>query len=463
MEAITHNNELAVIENSLEVLKAGPSILITNRNRMEKAIMVGNNILQAIKEHGMSPELDERANNYLANCSKALKEMKEGRAELTQIMDELKKMFTKIENDLDAKKDGTIPAQIQKERDEYAKQLALEKKRKEEESAKAAAKSKEEIEIRTSIGKAINDQLINSLSRKKNAIINAFNSITLETFSAKQEGLINMSTTVESDVLANSIDVNFFSIKTVFHDEAEVEAIVNAVMQAFDYNSFITSVWEVQLQTLKQELIDKLPSKKAELEEAKRLADEAEKARLKAEEEERLRQAEIAKADEAEKKRLQEEARIAKEAADKRQAELKAQQEAAEAEKLKREQEDADRIAREAEDAKKKAEQEAEIKKQGEITMTLFEQEAAIADAPQSPETRQGYEITVLHPAGWVQIFQLWFETEGKNLPVDKIGNTKMDQMKAWAEKHTHKNNVKIESKFIKYEESFKAVNRKAK
>ncbi|MBK7883038.1 MAG: hypothetical protein IPJ81_03900 [Chitinophagaceae bacterium] len=61
------------------------------------------------------------------------------------------------------------------------------------------------------------------------------------------------------------------------------------------------------------------------------------------------------------------------------------------------------------------------------------------------------------------EIFAMWFEKEGKNLPIDKIGNTKLDQMKAWAEKHAFKTGTKIESKFIKYEESFKAVNRKAK
>ena len=91
----------------------------------------------------------------------------------------------------------------------------------------------------------------------------------------------------------------------------------------------------------------------------------------------------------------------------------------------------------------------------------MFETEAATADI-QVAEARQGYDIIVVHQAGWVQIFQLWFEQEGKNLPIDKIGNTKLDQMKSWAEKQAHKTGTKIESKFLKYEETFKAVNRKS-
>ena len=113
-------------------------------------------------------------------------------------------------------------------------------------------------------------------------------------------------------------------------------------------------------------------------------------------------------------------------------------------------------------EAKAKADQEAELKKQGDHTMAMFDKEAAIAENIQAPEARQGFEIEILHPAAWVQIFQLWFENQGKNMAIDKIGTTKMDQMKSWAEKHAHKEEVMIESKFLKYVPSFKAVNRKA-
>ena len=138
-------------------------------------------------------------------------------------------------------------------------------------------------------------------------------------------------------------------------------------------------------------------------------------------------------------------------------------QEVAAEEKRKREAEESERLMRESEDQKRQAELDADIKKQGEQTMVMFEQEAAMADTAPAPETRQGYDIQVLHPVGYTQIFAFWFENEGKNLPVDKIGNTKLDQMKSWAEKHAQKVGAKIDSKFLKYEESFKAVNRKAK
>jgi hypothetical protein len=142
---------------------------------------------------------------------------------------------------------------------------------------------------------------------------------------------------------------------------------------------------------------------------------------------------------------------------------LKAEQERLAAERKKREEEEAARLAQEAAEAQRKAEEQAMIKKQGEETMVLFEKEAAIAETVQAPEARQGYEITVLHPVGYTQIFALWFEKVGKDLPVDKLGNTKLDQMKTWAEKEAHKSGTKIDSKFLQYKETFKAVNRKSK
>ena len=130
---------------------------------------------------------------------------------------------------------------------------------------------------------------------------------------------------------------------------------------------------------------------------------------------------------------------------------------------IREEQEEKERIETEENERISKAQMEADIKKQGEETMVMFEQEAAMAEDTPSPEMRQGYEIEVLHPVGYTQIFALWFEKMGKDMPVDKLGNTKLEQMKAWAEKEAHKSGTRIDSKFLKYTETFKAVNRKAK
>ena len=141
------------------------------------------------------------------------------------------------------------------------------------------------------------------------------------------------------------------------------------------------------------------------------------------------------------------------------------QKERAEAAEIQQQREAADaaKIAADNAENKRLADLDAEVKKQGEQTMVMFEQEAAVAELGSTSAVRQGVEITVLHPVGYTQIFALWFEGEGKNLPIDKLGNTKLDQMKAWCEKKAMKDNTRIESKFLDYQDSFKAINKKAK
>jgi hypothetical protein len=452
----TQTNQVAVIENSIEVLKTGPQILATNQQRAEKALAVGRNILSTIQETGMTPELDERAKNYLVNINKAGKEMKEERAAVTQIMDELKKMYTVVENDLDIKKAGTVPALIQEQRDAYARQIAEEAEARRRAAEIEAAKKNEAIEIASHAEKMLNEQFNEWLLGKKMAMTKFFNGLTLETFDEGEQRL------TQAKIVVNWEPCQVHHLAFVrYHLAGETHAIEMA-----KYNELLPDFQNSAIAELtihRDDIIEKLPSKKAELLEAKRLADEAYQAELKARQAEKERLEAIAKANEAEKKKLEAAAEQARKKEADEAAQRKAQQDAAEKEKADRESAESARLAEEAAEAKRKADMDADIKKQGEQTMVMFEKEAAVAESVDAPETKQGYEITVLHPVGFTQIFALWFEKVGKDLPVDKIGNTKLDQMKAWAEKEAHKAGMKIDSKFLQYNETYKAVNRKAK
>lgn len=433
--------QIDIINNSIEVLKTGPEILQASQIRKDKAIEVGNNILDTIEQTKMDEVLDQRANNYLANINKAKKEMNESRSGVTQIMDQLKKMYTEVENELDVKKAGTVPFKIQEHRNRFAKQVAEEKEQKRREAERQAAKSKEAIEIRYQMEQNYTGQFRNYLEERQAKMQAGFNNITLDNYDQKSEALKELS------ISCSFTSGHLYTSRFQYHNDDELKAFSDAVI--IDNEEGLTNNFMAEMNSLKDELIEKLPSKLAELQEQKRLADEA-----------------------AEKKRQADEQAAAAKSKAQKEAAAKAQQEAEEArrrqeaaaaeQKRREEQEESDRKA-EADRKRLEDEQAADIKKQGEQTMVMFEQEAAMAEVSTAAEVRQGYEVEILHPVGYTQVFALWFENEGKNLPVDKIGNTKLDQMKAWAEKHAHKTGTKIESKFLKYNESFKAVNRKAK
>lgn len=459
------STELQVINNSIEIFKSAPDVLLANQERTRKALQVGQSILSQWQEAfqiGDEEErlqvlqvVDERSNKFLVNCNNALKEQKELRASITQMMDNFKKMFTSAENDIDKTKAGSVPEQVQKNRDKYAHITHQIAERKRIEAEREAAKKQELINLKSKIEVSISNQFNDYLLKVKQRFVDNFNALKLDTFADDAHAIRIYEPNYSEAAFQKLQPENIYLVNVTKEEYAGiVSEIKSNLFDGFkkDYTS--------QLTELKNDIVDKLKSKFDELTEERRIEVEAMEERKRQEEAERKRQEEIARANEAERKRLEAEAAEAKAKEAERLKELEAERKRQEDEKKKREEEERKRMEAEAAEARAKAEQEAEIKKQGEQTMLMFEQEAAMAEV-KTADARQGYEISVKHPAGYVQIFQYWFENAGKNLAIDKIGNTKLDQMKAFCEKQAHKTDEKIESKFIEYKPTFKAVNKK--
>lgn len=407
---MTQDLVVNIIDNSLDVIKTGGEILSANQIRKDKALTVGENILQQIAAGGMTADVDQRANNFLANCRKAKDEMNESRKPVTQILDAIKTEFTSVENSLDVAKAGTIPYMVQQHRNEYVKKVKAEEDKKRKDAEDLANRNKEKVQLKALLETQMSDYLNDCLLAKKTSINNAFNNITLETYDAKSKGLQNMVIEFPMGLL-NEFKPN---IRAVFLTPEDARVITDEVFGAYRANEKTNEFalkYISEITALKNSLVDRLPSKKSELDT-------------------------MAKANADQKAQLE------KEAADRKAAEEKKMREDAEA-------------------SKSAAAQSIELNKVAEETQVMFDKEAAlVTDAP-APEARSEFNIEVKHAIGYTQIFQLWFEKEGKNLSIDKMGNTKLDQMKAWCEKLAHKTNEKIESAYLEYSEVLKAVNKK--
>lgn len=474
---IPQDKQVAVINNSLEVFKGAPGILLKHQDRSKKAMAVANSILKqwelayTIQDPDRRREalaaVDQRSNDFLANCGKACEEMQDSRKAITQLMDMLKKMYTEEENKLDVKK-GMLPASIQSKRNVYAKELLEEQERNRKLAEERVAKGKEEIEIRSYIKNKIADCLLNYLANRKITINNRFNDITLQNFEEKSANLLNMACGFPAEKLSEIVKYsNPFYAR---HSDQEYLVIQGDVEHGYDFNSFYTE-YSRQITDLKQSLVDRLPSKKEELLEQKRLADEAEQLRqaeLKRQQEaEAERQKQLAASkNEEERKRRECEAEDARRAEAERlilmerEAEEKKQQ--AEEEQKRRQKEEADRLAREAEERRKAVSDEIELNKAAGTAQLLFEQANESALTSPAPESRTAFDITVTHPAGWVELFQFWYQKEGCKMKADDMGKKSLNQMKAFAEGIAKKTGEKIESKFLRYDTSIKSVNRKA-
>ena len=244
-----------------------------------------------------------------------------------------------------------------------------------------------------------------------------------------------------------------------------IELVEIEVKKDFHFEDFYEK-YKTIMDEFVQGLRDRLPSKKAELTQAEanrieqeRLAKEAENQRI---EQERLDK-------EAREAKTAKDLELAKEQqrlADIRAEELRRQQEAQrlENERLAKEAE-ARRVEQEQENEKnrlaeeEKNRQEAELKSAALKAGNLFDEIAASGEKQVEGEVRKGWSIRVVVPAGWALIFQTWFTGKAVGMDSDKMGNVKLDQMKAYCEDIA--DTTKIVSPYLVYEETVTAINRK--
>jgi len=446
METIATNNQLEIINKSIEIFKTGPAILKANQERSERAVIVGKTIVQqwdaawAINDKAERLKAlaaaDERSNKYLSNCSSAKTQENAERAVITQLMTEYAKMFIAAENALDKSKPGTVPAQVQSNRDSYAQELAEQQKRIEREAAEDAEKQKAIIEHKAKISLAIAKCLNDFLSVKKQKIIDHFNQITLDNIEEKAVGLANLSTDFP---LTKIHEIVSYTVAPSYpFSQEHLKQLDTEAFEEFDFTNLYDN-YEKSIAELKRDLIDRLPSKKAELESI-----------AKEKEADRLRQEEIARAEGEKKKQLEEEAKAAEAARLNREADIR-----------NREEEEATKLRRQAEEREKSAQLSIDMNTQAAQTMVMFEREAAVSEVTPKPETRTGYNILIQHPSAYGKIFLFFMEKEGNKLGIEELGRKTLDQMKKFCESYALKTGEKIDSNLLSYQETYKSISRK--
>lgn len=452
--------QIAVINNSVELFKTGPQILLSNCARASKALEIGKSVLLQIETEGMTEEIDARAMNYLSNIGKALPEIKDARAPITQVMTSLAKMFTEIENELDPKKEKTIAWNIQQHRNAWAKKLAEEQRQREIDAENKRRKETEAIELKAFLRTQVFNEYNRYLLHVKQKMQSALNNCTLDNIDSTLQIFKEYSPSLSREKY-NGMELQT-PLVMKYHSIDDLMVFAEIIKE--ERYAELSNNYLAEMTSKRDELIELIPSKRIELQEIENLRIEAEK-KKKLADEQRLK-------DEAELKKIKD-----KEAQDKAKKELEEKQrkEAADLQKLKDEQEqllnqqkereqEADKLLNDEAQENLAADiEKTEVAAEGDKTLAMFQEQEAIVATTQAPASRLGYEIIILHQAAYGAIFQLWFTNEGAKMPLDKLDKYSLGQMKAWCEKHAHKTSEKIESKFLKYEPTYKAVNTKAK
>lgn len=185
--------ETTSLETTKKALLRAKDIISQNIASNEKAKKLAQTLLSKIENTTISdtPEvrfLDEECKSFLKKVSITVSAMTERRKPITQAFDQIRKHFTKLENELET---GEEIKSIQTFRNNVAQHLNEIAEKKEREQRIKAETEKERIEIRAYFKQALSEDLVNTLSIAYDSLSGIFNSITLQDSESKKAELKN--------------------------------------------------------------------------------------------------------------------------------------------------------------------------------------------------------------------------------------------------------------------------------
>jgi len=396
------SKQLTIIksENVNILIADTPKVYNENVTSTEKCNAFGNALLRQITEQGMTDELDQQAATFIEKARKTVKKMNEKRSPLTKLFDSIRTEFTSLENDIDPTKTGTVAYKLQQQRNTYAAAKRAEEERRRAEALRqqqiAQARQQYRLDCEEAIRRAANEIAADVINKIK-AIYNA---TTLDNYSESYDKLKNFVAQVNLANLHPFIPANFIL------DDQECKRIYSDVHSAC-IGDIAEQIAE-QIVSFRQEYLDRMPSRRQQLEAM---------AKANAEEAERIRR-EMAERDAAEK------ARQAQEQAEREQRERAA----------------------------------AEMRRATTEVGNLFDQQATAEVVTYQPKTSVKKKITVLNPEGFADILSMWWSNEGCHLSVEDLNKT-CKKMLTYCEKLANdKTNPQfIQSEHVCYEDVVKA------
>lgn len=397
------STELIKVEEFTSLMKSAPDALGKNQKSIANCNSAGQAILDTIQGEGMTDELDAKAAEYLKKVNVTITNMKSRRAPVTQLFDRIRSIFTTDEKAIDPKDKSTIPGKIAAERDRYAALKREEERRKQQEMQRQANIEKEKGTYRFAIEQAINTHMSSYFAEQQKNLSHIWESITLATFELKEKSIRGWSTLYPREHFDT-----FNQDITTYYLDAQTKANIKAEILSNKYSAF-SQQYKFDMEDLRQSFIDRLSSKKQELIE---------------EEELRKKDAEAAAKAETERKQREEEER--------KQRELEIQQ------------------------------KEHELQQKAESSIQSAQMNSLFATAAASVTTRTSKakvteRIKILHPAGFLEIYQMWWINEGQNLTIEELEKIHKKMISFCEKKANSDDEMKIKSKYIRYEEEVKA------
>lgn len=400
--ATQESTALVKQENIQAIVQSAPKAYETGKISHDKCLEFGNALLKKIEENGgLNDELDAQVADYLVRVGTTLKKINDTRTPVTRLFDDIKKVFTALENDIDKTKTGSLPFRLQALRNAYAKQKfeAAERLRKEEEERQRI------IAVKNNYIQSVKDDYRRLVSEAINSscktLMELDNNVTLENYQRTYDFIDDFQTELPLEWYKNlkhtiknptNIPINIDELKQI---EIDVKKEL--------YKEF-SEQYLYEIESTKVYVQERLPSKKMNLEKIAKFSPE--------------------------------EAVLIKEAMETNNV----------------------KEAAKMEDERKARELEQQQKAEAAQQMTEMNSLFAMAEAAQpvaKTSVKVSKKIKIINANGIVPIINMWFAREGVNLELEELCKIFKKQI-TFCEKLA-KEDVFIEDKNIIYVDDVKA------
>lgn len=397
-------NELTIFEPQSvgTIAQVAPQAYKENTISHDRCIQFGKELLKRVETEGMSDSLDQEIASFIERAKKTLKKMNGKRSAVTQIFDTIRSAYTGLENEVDPAKKGTVPAQLQEVRNKYAakkrEEREAELRQRQQEQARQMAISKYTTDVEEDYTRQYNALVTGTI----NSLMELDKSLTLDNYAIVADGVKNTSDALPQEWF-NNLRPQVLLPSALSPDEAR--SIAADVKQKM-YQRF-TEQYTFEVSATRDDILDRLPSKRKELERmAKANAEEAERIRKAMEERERK------EAEQREKERAERE-------------------------------------------AKEKAA--AELAAQKQEMDSLFG-EAQLTEMAYQPKTQVKKRINVLNAEGFMPIIGMWWSHYGCTLTVAELEKEFKKQLTFCNKLANDKANpILIQSEHVEYVDDVKA------
>ena len=276
-----------------------------------RCLEAGNQLLARVKQEGMTDALDIEIAKYIDKAKITVKKMNGKRSPVTQLFDQIRKVYTSMENDVDPSKANSIPNQLQAYRNAFAKKKHEEEERRRREEAARQAKENAKVRYHAEVAEDYNRQFSALINKSVNDLNGLDRQLAVDNYKTVSEALKEYSCELPASWAETIISSAQRPVELSPEECRAIQAgVMSGMLERF------REQYRFEVQSTRDDVLDRLPSKRRELERmAKASVEEA--ARIKAEMEAKER-AEAARKEAERREREQREAAAAQLAAQKK-------------------------------------------------------------------------------------------------------------------------------------------------